>query len=195
MLVYWIDLSYHLRYEVTYLRILNTKMSYVIVRHCQLSLYLLFMMSYLNQPLSSIWYSWAFPPWNTFFSYPNRNTIFSSFSSYLSGLSSSASFAHSSPSADPDLSPLLFSECPHPWKYLHARYFPDHYVQPWPLPRTLDSYPAAYLTSLHLHKDVYSAYLLFIFSCVIFSLTSIRIPLQNLGNLASCKPCERLLLI
>lgn len=75
----------------------------------------------------------------TFFSYPKRNTIFS-FSSYFSGLSSSASFAHSSPSADPDLSPLLFSECPHPWKYLHDRSFPDHYIQPWPLSRTLESY-------------------------------------------------------
>lgn len=50
------------------------------------------------------------------------NTIFSWFSSYLSGLSSSASFAGSSSSADSDLSPVLFSKCPHPRRYLHARY-------------------------------------------------------------------------
>ena len=169
MLVYWTDLSHHLRYEVTYLRILNTKMSYVIVQHCQLSLHLLFMMSYLNQPLSSIWYSWPFPPWNTFFSYPNRNTIFSSFSSYLSGLSSSASFARSSPSADPDLSPLLFSERPHPWKYLHARYFPDHYVQPWPLPRTLDSYIQLPIWQAYISTRMSIVHLCCLYSHVSFS--------------------------
>lgn len=116
------DLSYHLRYEVMYLGTLKTKTFYEIVRHGQLSLHLSFMMSYLNQLLGSIWYRWPLPPWNTSFSYLKRNTIFSWFSSYLSGLSSSASFAGSSSSADSDLSPLLFSKCPHPRRYLHARY-------------------------------------------------------------------------
>lgn len=177
MHVYWIGWWFHLRYEVIYLRTLKTN-----VRHCPLCLLcVLCRLTFTSQQhLTQLTTS----SMKDFLLLSQKNYHFP-LAFFLPQWSLLLSLCYwlFLPLAESNLIPLLFSKWS-PSMALNTIYVPDAFLSifwPWPLPRTPDIYSATYLISLHLHKDIYMADLLFIFlRCWFFSCPVLNPPFRVL---------------
>lgn len=153
------------------------------VRHCHLCLHLFFMIFDLNQPFRNICNRRPLFLWNTFSSYLKRKQHFLLLFflpewSLLISLCWLFSHCWLWPESFSSLSAVI-----HGIKYhLCARYF--HINVPGPdlfLEHQTHTYSCLF-DILHLHMDVYSAYLLFLF-------------LSEFREFIPCKSCEKLVLI